>query len=344
MTTTEPTMRITTRVTPSFTTPAVTHSRGARRALFRSAAAVLATVATVAPLARADAQAASGAAAGARVGTLLVAHGGGAGWNARVDSIARAVRTGGPVAVSFLMGPAAATRRFQEAVRQLAGQGAREIVIVPLLVSSHSGHYEQIRYLAGATDTLDSVMREHLAMAGIARPSGVPVRLSVARAMDDAPELAQALADRARDAAARTGRGDPAGQALFLVGHGSNSAEDHAAWMAALRPVAERVRVATGFRDVKVGLIRDDAPPAVRAEAVLGIRETIALQRAATGRPVLVVPILVSAGAVSQAKVPADLAGLDVVYAPAPLLPHDAIARLVERRVRETAAAGARGN
>src|SRR5882672_9093217 len=104
------------------------------------------------------------------VGTLIVAHGADSGWNAAVLDMARGVRTGGPVRVSFLMGPAAAAHRFQDVVDTLAAAGANTIVVVPLLVSSHGGHYEQVRYLVSATDTLSAVMQEHLAMSGIERP------------------------------------------------------------------------------------------------------------------------------------------------------------------------------
>jgi sirohydrochlorin ferrochelatase len=270
-------------------------------------------------------------------GTLIVAHGGDEGWNARVADIAGQVRTGGPVEYALLMGPGAAAHRFQDAAARLAAKGAREIVVVPLLVSSHSGHYEQIRWLAGATDSLDGEMMHHLHMSGLARPSLPGVRLRVARAIDASPELARVLAGRARALAT-----EPAGQALFLLGHGPNESEEYAAWMENLRPVADSVRRLAGMRDVKVGLVRDDAPAAVRAEAVRGIREMIELQHAATGKPVVVVPILVSAGGVSRGKFPRDLEGLPVVYGGEPLLPHPEMARWIEGRVREpgTVAAG----
>jgi sirohydrochlorin cobaltochelatase len=264
------------------------------------------------------------------VGTLIVAHGGGPSWDGKVDSIARAAHTGGPVAVSLLMGPGANTHRFQDAVDGLVARGAHRIVIIPMFVSSHSGHIEQIRYLAGLTDSLDDEMKHHLGMAGITRSTkAVPMR--VTPALDDAAELAMVLADHALRLSQ-----DPRRDALFLIGHGPNSAEDHASWMENLRVVADNVQRATSFRDVKVGLVRDDAPPAVRAEAVRQIRETIRLQYALTGRPVVVVPILVSSGSVSTAKIPADLADLPVRYDAEPLLPHPAMARWIERRARSS--------
>jgi sirohydrochlorin ferrochelatase len=265
------------------------------------------------------------------VGTLIVAHGGGPGWNAQVEEVARLVKTGGPVAVSFLMGPGAAASRFQDAAERLVNAGATEIVVVPVLVSSHSGHYEQIRYLAGEIDELDEVMLHHLHTAGIGR-AAVDVPIRVAPAMDDAPEIAVVLADRAKTLAPEPGQ-----RALMLVGHGPNSAEDNAAWMVNLRRIAEQVKAGGGFREVKVGLVRDDAPAPVRAEAVRSVRETIALLHELTGEPVVVVPILVSKGQISDEKLPADLAGLTIVYDGQTLLPHPEVARWIESRVRATA-------
>ena len=267
------------------------------------------------------------------VGTIIIAHGGGPEWNEQVVEIATGVRTGGPVAVSFLMGPGAKTARFQDVVKELEAKGVGEIVVVPLLVSSHSGHYDQIRWLAGDSVVLGKTMMHHLHMSGIERAAtSLPIR--VTRAIDDSPEVARVLADRAL---AITPRAE--GRALFIVGHGPNGAEDYAAWMKNLRPVADSVRALTGFSDVRVGLVRDDAPADVRAEAVRGVRELIELQFLATGDTVTVVPVLVSRGTVSQVKIPADLEGLPMKYTADALLPHPGLARWVEARVREGTAA-----
>jgi hypothetical protein len=101
-----------------------------------------------------------------------------------------------------------------------------------------------------------------------------------------------------------------------------------------LRRIAGRVRTLTGYRSVLLDLVRDDAPAPVRAEAVTRVRELIRLQHELTGRPVVVVPILVSSGKVSTEKLPRDLDGLPVVYTSEGLLPHEGVARWVESRVR----------
>ena len=265
---------------------------------------------------------------GPDVGTLIVAHGGGPAWDARVEKIAAEVNLPGPVGVSFLMGPGAKTHRFQDMVADLARRGAREVVVVPMLVSSYSGHYEQIRYLAGERSDLDSTMMHHLHMSGIER-AAPGVRLRLTKAVDDAPEVAEVLADRAKALAK-----EPSKQALFLVGHGPNSAEDYAEWMSNLRRVADSVRVRTGFRNVLLDLVRDDAPDGVRAEAVARVRELITLQHQLTGRDVVVVPVLISTGRVSTEKLPNDLKGLPIRYTDEGLLPHSGMARWVESRVR----------
>src|SRR5690606_23662643 len=302
--------------------------RGSRMAV------VLAALLTVAPapvLAQRPAPprvASSGdAPADRQVGTIVIAHGAGPDWNAQVEAVAKAAKTGGPVEVSFLMGPGAKAHRFQDAVKRLADAGVHEIVVVPLLISGHSGHYEQIRWLAGLTDTLSEVMHHHLHMAGIERPDvAVPIR--VTPAIDGADEVADILTEHALALAE-----EPAAQALFLIGHGPNSAEDHAAWMEDLRPLADRVQEATGFRDVKVGLVQDDAAGHVRAEAVRRIREIITLQHQVTGRPVVVVPVLIGTGQISLEKFPADLAGLPITYEGKGLVPHPALAQWIEARV-----------
>lgn len=271
----------------------------------------------------------------AKVGTVIVAHGGDERWNAQVLDVATSARTGGPVLVSFLMGPAAKQHRFQDAVDSLAGLGLSDVVVVPMLVSSHSGHYDQIRYLTGEADSLGETMRHHLHMAGIERPKSA-VRLHLATALDSAPQLGRILADRAGS----TVEANLSERAIFIIGHGPNGAEDYARWMAALRPVGDSVRARTGARNVMIELVRDDAPPMVRQEAVTRIRELIQIQHAMTGNDVVVVPILIADGYVSRVKLPKDLAGLPIAYRPAGLLPHDAMTEWVESRVRTTVADG----
>ena len=103
------------------------------------------------------------------VGTLLVAHGASAEWNAQVEQLAAQAQLTGPLEICYIMGPDAASHLFQDAVARLVAKGVSKIVVVPLLVSSHSEHYEQVRWLAGETDSLSATMQEHTHHAGHAR-------------------------------------------------------------------------------------------------------------------------------------------------------------------------------
>lgn len=258
-------------------------------------------------------------------GILLVAHGGGPGWNTQVLDLAAAVKFAGPVRVSFLMGPGASERPFQREIAALRSAGVKRVAVVPVLISSHSEHYDQLRYLVGARDSLDATMMHHLHMGGIERPAD-RTGLTLLAALDSAPELADALAERAVSLVP-----DRAQRALLVLGHGPNGAEDYARWMAALRPVTERVRLRAGYRLASVELVRDDAPPMVRAEAVARVREIVQWLNQITGAPVVVVPALVATGAVSQVTLKRDLEGLPVVYAGEAVLPNPGLARWVER-------------
>ncbi|MBV6520385.1 MAG: hypothetical protein MNPFHGCM_00491 [Gemmatimonadaceae bacterium] len=281
----------------------------------------------------ATAQSTSDSAPSKTTAAILVAHGGGDEWNAKVEALAAALRSERPVEVAYLMGDGARAHRFQDAVKRLEKQAVAEIVVVPVLVSSFSGHYDQVRYLAGQQVTLDTAMSHHLHMAGL-EPANTSVPLRITRAIDDAPELARVLADRALAIAPA-----PAGRALFIIGHGPNSAEDYAEWMARLRIVADSVSKLTGFADVRIELMRDDAPAHVRAEAIRRIRDLIELQHAATKQDVVVVPVLVARGDVNNVKVPRDLAGLPIAYRGDGLLFHPAMVAWAKRRIQEAASA-----
>lgn len=263
----------------------------------------------------------------ARSGVLIVAHGGGADWNRQVIDVSASVRHDGPVGVSFLMGPGASERPFQREVAVLRAAGATRIVVVPFFMSSHSEHMDQLRWLIGRRDALDSTMMHHLHMGGIERPSDMS-GLLLTTALDSAGELSDALTDRARRLADRRSE-----RAVLLLGHGPNGAEDYARWMTALRPVAERVRRGAGYRFASVELVRDDASPIVRAEAVRRIRELVTWLHEATRLPVVVVPALVATGAVSRQTLPRDLHGLPVIYTGDAVLPNPDMARWVERLV-----------
>ena len=267
----------------------------------------------------------SPAGADTRPGVLLVAHGANREWNRQIKEVAEALRDRHPTEILFLMGdekePSAAV------YNRLQKQGISAIVIVPLFVSSHSDHFEQVRFVAGQRD--DYPHSEHMKLEQI--PADLPVVL--ARALDDSQQLGVILLERAQVLSRK-----PAEETVLLVAHGPNSDEDAEIWTANLERVAEHVRDGGGFREVAVRLIRDDAPAEVRSRAVEQIRDFV--RQRSTAGPVLAVPVLIARGQISEKKIPEILAGLDCRYNGSALLPHPAIAEWVEGSIPRAIPAG----
>jgi sirohydrochlorin ferrochelatase len=264
----------------------------------------------------------------AQTGVLVVAHGGGQVWNAGVRAVVEQVRwTEGPVATAFLMGPEAVTSGWDAGLAKLVSEGARQVIVVPLLISSHGGHYYQIRFYAGELAELPSELAAH---GHPARPSPVP--LQVTPALDAAPELADALAERWR-ALDGVNRRRP----LLLVAHGPDSDSEAERWTSNLDSVAARIRQ-EGNVSVSVGLLRDDAAPPVRAAAVALIRSTVEQLATAAGDSVAVLPVLISMGEINRVTIPKDLSGLPIRYTPVSLAPSPALARWIERSALARAA------
>ncbi len=152
---------------------------------------------------------------GAQTGLLVVAHGAGPEWNGRVRETVGQVRwPHGPVGTAFLMGAEAESAGWEVGVRRLVEDGAMRIVVVPLMVSSHGGHYREIEYYAGLRDAAPDPHAHH-----VRRPPPVPMR--VAPALDGAPELGSALAERWSE----LGAGDRR-RPVLLVAHGPNDSTD----------------------------------------------------------------------------------------------------------------------
>jgi sirohydrochlorin ferrochelatase len=268
----------------------------------------------------------------AQTGLLVVAHGSSVEWNDQVRQTVTQVRwPHGPIATAFLMGPEAETRSWNDGIAQLAAAGVRSIVVVPLMVSSHGSHYRQIRFYAGELPHLPPELRGH----DHGDHTSPPVPTRVTPALDAAPELLEAVATRWTELAPPR-RDAP----MLLLGHGPNDESDAARWIAALETSLEQVR-ALGYRgEARPALLRDDAPPPVRAAAISGLRDTVMALAARNRDSVTVMTVMVARGPMTSARIPQELRGLPVRYAPAGLTPLPAIARWIERVAEETLVVG----
>lgn len=258
----------------------------------------------------------------AQTGLMVVAHGADSTWNGRVREVAAQVRwRHGPVAIAFLMGGEMHTAGWDSAVTRLVRGGSKQIVAVPLLVSSFSSHYRQVEYYAGQRQTLEASLQRHN-HATLVPP---PVPITVTGALDSAEELTTAVLDRWRSLP-----GADRAAPLVLVAHGPNDEDEAVRWLAHLQTVVDEARRA-GAPAAQVHLLRDDAPAEVRARAVAVMRDSISAMARAHGDSVVALPILISSGAITRVKIPLDLADLPVRYHALPAAPHPALARWITR-------------
>jgi len=246
----------------------------------------------------------------AKVGVLVIAHGGSSRWDSMVRKAVKAAKLEAPTEVALGMGMhSGEVRRFQEAVNRLERKEVSRIVVIPLLVSSTSEVYRQFEYLFG--------LRASAEWTDAGRPLALEVPIAMGRALDESPAVAEVLLERAR-ALSRV----PAEETVILVGHGPNEDDDNARWLATMQRLADHVKVAGGFHDVRSFTLRDDAPRMIHERAARALRD--AVQEAAGKGRVLVVPLLVAEGGIED-KIPNLLSGLTFVYTGETLLPHDKI-------------------
>ena len=263
------------------------------------------------------------AAADEPLGVLVVAHGSTAAWNANVEAAVTIMRQHTPSQAAYLMG--AKNRTPQEAYDDLVAAGVQRVVIVPLLVSSYSSHYEQVRFIGGLRD--DYPGSDWMNLTPLHGTADV---VGVTPALDAHPILADILSDRAR-ALSR----DPSTERLVIVAHGPNGDTDADRWMGVIRDLGVQIRSRVPFREIDVRLLRDDAPTPVKDQALAALRESVA-SRAASGR-VVVVPLLLGPGRVVD-QIPTVLTGLEYLWDGRPVLPDSRIADWVMSQVERVLA------
>ena len=263
------------------------------------------------------------AAADEPLGVLVVAHGSTTAWNATVEASVANIQQHTPSQVAYLMG--AKNRTPQEAYDDLVAAGVQRVVIVPLLVSSHSSHYEQIRFIGRLRD--DYPGSDWMSLTPLHGPADV---VGVTPALDAHPILADILSDRAH-ALSR----DPSEESLVIVAHGPNGDADADRWMGVIRELGAQIRSRVPFREIDIRLLRDDAPKPVKDQALAELRDSVA-SLAESGR-VVVVPLMLGPGRVVD-QIPDVLTGLDYRWDGRPVLPDRRIADWVMSQVARVSA------
>jgi hypothetical protein len=277
-------------------------------------------------------------------GILLLAHGGGSGWNQRVDDLVQTLDDSVPTEVAFGMAQRGA---IQSAVRRLEEQGVGSIVAVPLFVSSHSSVITATEYLLGVRDTAPPELARFASMKHghgghgehsdsatdpqtlLPVVSAVPIRWC--SPLDDAPVVSDILLTRIRSVSR-----DPANEVVIVVAHGPVADDENQRWLANMKTIVDRIAPDNPLQRIEYLTVRDDAPEPIRSNATAELRARVSAARSES-KGVLIVPLLISYDGIEKG-VRKRLEGLEYEMPSEGLIPDPRIASWV----LETASVAAR--
>ena len=190
------------------------------------------------------------------IGVLVLAHGGSQEWDDTVRQAVRDAQLPVPTMAAFGMGmhPQELVQ-LQQAVDLLEQQGVQRLVVVPLLVSSHSEVFRQYEYLFG--------IRQQAEWPEAGPPIRRHASIIMGTPLDDHPVVADVLADRAVSLSET-----PAHETVVLVAHGPNGDRDNARWLEAMEHVAKLLKERSGFLRVVTVTMRDDATGSVKRDVL----------------------------------------------------------------------------
>lgn len=277
------------------------------------------------------------------IGVLVMAHGGGAVWNAEVETMLAPLAKDYPLELAFGMAEAAS---LEGAVKRLEARGANKIAVVRLFISGESfmDRTEQILGLAPGADPkpAPSAHAGHDAHAGHGAPAGgmshdmalwrIESKSSFAiskEGLADAPEMGAVLVERVRALST-----DPKNESILVLAHGPGDDAEDQRWLKMIDQRAESVRRIAPFKKVQAETLREDWPEK-RVVSEARIRAFVEAGSKDGGR-VIVIPYRVAgfgpyAGVLKNLNYVADSKGL---------LPSTEVEHWVRRQVQELATKG----
>ncbi|MBI5203001.1 MAG: hypothetical protein HY925_15525, partial [Elusimicrobia bacterium] len=212
-------------------------------------------------------------AAAPRAGVLVMAHGGDEAWNQAVHETVAPLEKKVPVELAFGMADA---DTLQEAVAKLEKKGVRRISVVRLFVSGDSFLVRTRKILGldpGAPPRPKDAPKppsghghHHGAHGGMPMfhdPDTMPLWRVKSKSqivvdshgLQDGDESAKILAERAAALSK-----DPAKESVLVLAHGAGDESENARVHELMENVAQAIKAAKPFRDVRVETLREDWP------------------------------------------------------------------------------------
>ncbi len=251
------------------------------------------------------------------IGVLGLGHGYAGDGNEQFKAGYAGVATVHPTAVGLGMSMMD-SGHIQAAVSRLEAAGATTIVVLPSETSETSSLVRQWRYILGQDD-----VSGYLEVPRVKTSAKIIMMRSPTRS----PIIGELLADNLKGVSR-----NPAREAVMIIMHGPESAEENADELRNLEKLAAIVKTVTGIQDVSYGSLQDDAPPQVRAANVQGMRDWIE-RASASGKTVFVEPVLLTAGGRVTQKIRKDLDGLNYTLVDKGMIGHPLFSRWVSETV-----------
>jgi len=298
-----------------------------------------------------------------KYGILVIAHGSPSeSWCSPVRDAVAEVDLPYPVELGFL--EFVPNETINDAVERLDNAGVTKIIAIPLFISSHSSHIQEIEYVVGLRDTLP-MTAEHVVVVGVKMertvaskdnqyvisympleadadgsmqatghpgdeeeeelvPIDTDADIILTGAMDDHWLMAGIVADHTADLSE-----NPEDETLVLVAHGTGEEDNFAGWVNSTESLANQARLKLAYwSDPAIGLAGTQAAFIHHNETLHPEFTLRPIVESATG-PVIV-PLMVSEGYFTGTKIPGLLENLTYAYDGNALTSHPNVAEWIE--------------
>lgn len=237
---------------------------------------------------------------------LVLVHG----FGAHGDSVLRQqlAPTAGEHPTTLAIGMSMMTSaHIQVGIQTLEEQGAKKIVVVPVVSTRHNTLMRQWNFIFDRTDTPE--------YGRVPRVSS-SASLKIAEPLDDHPLVGKILIDYANEIST-----SPQDEEVIIVGHGPVDSEDNREQIRLMENLADYLRAEQRFAAVHVASMQDDAPRDVRMARIQDLRNRVFAANQ-QGRDVLIITNLLGTRIV-QSSLRRALRGLEYRFNTKGLIQHD---------------------
>ncbi|MCZ7627331.1 MAG: hypothetical protein M5R38_17635 [Candidatus Methylomirabilis sp.] len=253
------------------------------------------------------------------VGIVVMAHGAGEYYNARILSAVEPLRQRYNIEVAFGM---ADDDTLQAAIDKVEARGARRIHVLRLYDLPQSFQAET-EFVLGLRSTMGAVSHSHNEKSGPSRIRSGAI-LSTSGGFGDHPLIAVILLQRTLEVSQAPDR-----ETVILLAHGSGDDEDERFWIEQLEKRAEFIRkkAPAKFKAIKVATVREDWPEKSK-RAVAEVRKTIEQTQREGGRVLVISNRIAGAGPYRKL-----LSGLDYTLNDQGIASHPHFTRWIEEQI-----------